>query len=159
MSAALPLFDQRGLGEILAALGQRQLGLLGPALLELVELGDVAAHFLLVGDGAGGRGANLDQRLLHLHDDHADHLRRILRPIEQIGDVGGDDVTGAGENSHGRSSWFEGVGGQAIAGPTEAARHTMLAAVVATRVTSAVARRLRSMASKWNMVCLLNLVS
>src|SRR3546814_8222882 len=68
-------------------------------MLQALQLGDVAAHLLLVGDGAGGGGAHLHQRLLHFEDDHADHLRRIFRPVEQVGDIGGDDVAGAGENT------------------------------------------------------------
>ncbi len=62
--------------------------------------GQRAAHFLAVGDRARGRGAHLDQRLLHLEDDHPDHLRRILRPVEQLGDVGGEDIPRPGEDTH-----------------------------------------------------------
>jgi hypothetical protein len=59
-----------------------------------------AAHFLGVGDRAGGGGADLDQRFLHLEDDHADHPRRILRPVEQLGEIGGHDVPRAGKDAH-----------------------------------------------------------
>ena len=93
-------FDQGRLGQILAILGQGQLRLLGPAVLQGSQLGDVAAHFLLVGDRAGGGRAHLDQGFLHFEDDHADHLRRVFGLVEQVGDVGGDDVAGAGKNTH-----------------------------------------------------------
>src|SRR3546814_11074996 len=73
---------------------QRQLGLFLPAVLKMLQLGDVAAHFLLVGDRAGGGGADLDQRLVHLEDDLADHLFRVLRTVEQVGAMGGVYVAG-----------------------------------------------------------------
>ena len=96
----LLLLDEGRLGEILAVLAERQLRFLGPALLELVEAGDLAAHLLLVGDRARGARADLDQGLLHLEDDHPDHLRRIFRLIEKIREVRRDDVARAGENTH-----------------------------------------------------------
>ena len=92
--------DQRRLGEVLAVLRQRQLGLLGPALLKLVEATERPAHFLAVGDAARRRGADFDQGLLHLEDDHPDHLRRILRTVEQLGDVGGENVPCSGKDTH-----------------------------------------------------------
>jgi hypothetical protein len=79
MSARLLAFDQSGLGQILAILGQRQLRPSRSSWsCRAVQLGDVTAQFLLVGNGARGRGANLDQRFLHFHDDHADHLGRVF---------------------------------------------------------------------------------
>ena len=54
----------------------------------------MTAHLLLVRDRARGRGANFDQRLVHLEDDLADHLFGILRAVEQVGDVGGYDIAG-----------------------------------------------------------------
>src|SRR3546814_1930354 len=58
----------------------------------------MAAHLLLIGNIAGSGCANLHQCLLHLEDDHADHLGRIFRLIEQVCDIGGDDVAGAGRS-------------------------------------------------------------
>ena len=98
--ASLLLFNKGRLGQIFAVLGQCQLGLFHPARLQRIELGDVAAHFLLIGDGAGGGGANLDQRFFHLENDHADHLRRVFRLVEQVGHIGGDDVAGPREDTH-----------------------------------------------------------
>jgi hypothetical protein len=60
----------------------------------------MAAHFLLVGDGAGGGRAHFDQRFLHFKDDHADHLGRIFGLFQKIGEIGGDNVAGAAENAH-----------------------------------------------------------
>ena len=45
----------------------------------------MATQFLLVGDRAGGGRADFNQRLFHFHDDHADHLGGVLRPVEQVG--------------------------------------------------------------------------
>ena len=98
----LLLLEERRLGEILAVLAQRELGLLDPIVLKPVELADLPAHLLLVGDGARRRGADLDQGLLHLHDDHADHLGGVFGLVEQVGDVGGDDVARPRKNSHGK---------------------------------------------------------
>jgi hypothetical protein len=95
MAGQLLLLDQRAAGEILAALFERQLGALGPARLEMLDDRDLPALLLLLGDRAGGRRAHLDERLLHLHDDHPDRLGRIVCPIDQIGDIGGDDVAGS----------------------------------------------------------------
>ena len=64
----------------------------------------MAAHFLLVGDRAGSRRADFDKRLVHLEDDLADHLFGIFGPVEQVGDVGGDDVAGARKNTHLKNS-------------------------------------------------------
>ena len=91
-------FDQRGLGEVLAVLRQRQLGLFGPIVLELVEPVDRAAHLLDVGDRAGGHGADFDQRFFHLQDDHPDHPRRVLGPVEKLGHVRGENVAGTAEH-------------------------------------------------------------
>ena len=71
-----------------------QLRLLAPVALELVELDAVAVHLLLVGDRARGAGADLDEGFLHLEDDHADHLGRVVGLVEQLVEVGGDDVAG-----------------------------------------------------------------
>ena len=98
MSAGVLPLDQRRLGEVLAALRQRKLGLLGPGRLESVEAVDGPAQLLDVGDRAGGRGAYLDQSLFHLEDDHPDHPRRVFGPVEKVGHVGGEDVTGAAEH-------------------------------------------------------------
>ena len=98
----LLLLEQRRLGEVLAVLGQGELGLLDPAFLEPVELADLAAHLLLVGDGARGRGADLDQSLLHLHDDHPDHLGGVFGLVEKVGDVGGNDIARPRKDAHGK---------------------------------------------------------
>ena len=92
--------DQRGAGEVFAVLVQCELGLFRPVGLELVQPDRMAVHFLLVGDGARGAGADLDQGFLHFEDDHADHLRRVVGLVEHICEVGRDDVTGAAENAH-----------------------------------------------------------
>ena len=92
--------DQRRLGEVLAILRKRQLGLFGPVSLKLVEAGERAPHFLSVGDAARGRGANLDQRLFHLEDHHSDHFRRVFRPVEHLGDVRRENVPCPGKNTH-----------------------------------------------------------
>src|SRR5205085_12592940 len=76
------------------------LGLFGPALLKLVKPHQRAAHFLAVGDAARRRGANLDKSLLHLEDDHSDHLRRIFGAVEQLRDVGRENVARPGKNTH-----------------------------------------------------------
>ena len=57
-------------------------------------------HFLLVGDGARGTGADLDQRFLHFEDDHADHLLGVVRLVEHVVEIGGDDIAGTAENAH-----------------------------------------------------------
>ena len=113
----LLLLDQRQPGEILAALGERQPGALGPAVLHAGELRHLAALLLLVGDAAGRGGAHLHQRLLHLHDDHSDRLGGVVRPVEQVDDVGGDDVAGAGEDAHLRfvsEEGSRGLGGRPV---------------------------------------------
>ena len=102
MSAAFCFSNKRRLGEVVAVLGKRELGLLDPAVLEPVELADLAPHLLLVGDGARRRGADLDQGLLHLHDDHPDHLGGVFGLVEQVGDVGGNDIARPRKNAHGK---------------------------------------------------------
>ena len=97
----LLLFEQSLLGEILAALGKGELGTLDPAVLEPVELGNLAPHLLLVGDRARGGGADLDEGFLHLHDDHPDHLGGVLGLVEEIGDVGGNDIARPRKDAHG----------------------------------------------------------
>src|SRR3546814_13052158 len=87
--ARLLLFDKRGGGEILAVFRQREFGLFLPAVLQAFELGDVAAHLLLVRDRAGGGGADFDERCVHLEGDLADSLFRFLRRGEQVGYGGG----------------------------------------------------------------------
>src|SRR3546814_4311937 len=74
--------------DLLAVLRQREFGLFLPAVLQAFELGDVAAHFLLVRDRAGGGGANFDECFVHLEDDLADPLFGVFGPVEQVGDVG-----------------------------------------------------------------------
>ena len=100
MSAAFWRSISAALARSSRSFDKRQLGLLGPALLKLVEAGQRAAHFLAVGDAARGRGADLDQGLLHLEDDHSDHLRRIFRPVEHLGDVRREDVPRSGKDTH-----------------------------------------------------------
>ena len=98
----LLLLDQGRLGEVLAVLADSASSAFSVQfVLELLELGDLAAHLLLVGDGARRGGADLDQGLLHLEDDHADHLGRIFGLVEQVGEVGGDDVAGPRKDAHG----------------------------------------------------------
>ena len=60
----------------------------------------MAGHFLLVGNRPRRAGPHFDQRFLHFHDDHADHLGRIVGAVEQVGEIGRDDVAGAAENAH-----------------------------------------------------------
>ena len=60
----------------------------------------MAAQFFLIGDGACGGCAHFDQRLFHFQNDHADHLGRVFGPVQDFGDVRGDDVSRAGENTH-----------------------------------------------------------
>ena len=43
-------------------------------------------------------GANLDQSLFHLEDDHPDHPRRVLGPVEQLGHVRREDIASAAEH-------------------------------------------------------------
>ena len=62
---------------------------------------DPALDVLALGDGAHRRGADLDQRVLHLLDDQADDLLRVLGAVEDGVDVGIHDVGKAGENAHG----------------------------------------------------------
>ena len=90
--------DQRGLGKVLAVLFQRQLGLGRPIGPHLVEPAQRSPHLLDVGDRAGGRGANLDQRLFHLEDDHADHPRRVFGPVEKLGHVRRENVASTAEH-------------------------------------------------------------
>ena len=59
-------------------------------------------HLLLVGDGARGGRADLDQSLLHFEDDHADHLGGVFGLVEQVGDVGGNDIARPRKNAHGK---------------------------------------------------------
>ena len=94
------LLDERRTGEVLAVLGDGELCLLVPVRLELVELDRMTMHFLLVGDGARGTGADLDQRFLHFEDDHADHLLGVVRLVEHVVEIGGDDIAGTAENAH-----------------------------------------------------------
>ena len=89
------------------SLRQRQLGLFGPVRLKFVEPAHRPAHFLAVGDAARGRGADLDQRLLHFQDDHADHLRGIFRAVENLGDVGRENVPWCGKRYSFSHSAFE----------------------------------------------------
>ena len=70
----------------------------------------MAVHFLLIGDGPRRAGANFDQRFLHLEDDHADHLRRIIRLVEQIVEIGRDDITRTGKDTHEGCSAGKGPG-------------------------------------------------
>jgi hypothetical protein len=55
-------------------------------------------NLLDVGDRAGGGGADLDQCLFHLEDDHPDHPRRVFRPVEKLGHVRREDVASAAEH-------------------------------------------------------------
>ena len=104
--ARLVLLDQSRAGEVFAVLRQGELRLFGPVGLKAVELGDVALHFLLVGDGARGAGADFYKRFLHFEDDHPDHLGRVVRLVEQVAEIGGEDIEGARENAHGANSGY-----------------------------------------------------
>ena len=89
---------QRGLREVVAILAERELGLCRPVALDLVEPAQRAAHFLDVGDRPGGGRPNLDQRLFHLQDHHPDHLGRVFRPVEKLGDVGRENIARPAED-------------------------------------------------------------
>ena len=65
---------------------------------ELVEPADRPPHLLDVGDRARRGGADLDQSLFHLEDDHPDHPRRVFRPVEKLGHVRREDVASAAEH-------------------------------------------------------------
>jgi hypothetical protein len=94
------LGEQRPLGEVFAPFGERELGTALPFLLLALERGDTALDLLLLGDGAHGRGAHLDQRILHLLDNEPDDLLRILGAVEDGIDVRVHDVGEAGKDPH-----------------------------------------------------------
>src|SRR5690606_13279882 len=56
-------------------------------------------------------GPDFDQRLLHLEDDHADHLRGIVGLVEELVEIGGDDVAGTGKDAHPGYSGYERIDG------------------------------------------------
>jgi hypothetical protein len=103
------LLDQRRAGEVLAVLAQRQRRLLAPVGLQPLELDRVAVHLLLVRDRSRRAGPDLDQRLLHLEDDHADHLGRVVGLVEEVVEVGGNDVAGTGKDAHQGYSGNKGI--------------------------------------------------
>ena len=71
------------------------MGLVRPVGLKRVKFVDMAAQLFLVSNGARGRSADLNQRFFHFEDDHADHLGWVLRLVEEIGHIGGDDIAGS----------------------------------------------------------------
>ena len=71
------------------------MGLVGPVSLKRVQLVDVPAQLFLVSNCPGGGSADFNQRFFHFQNDHADHLRWVLRLVEQVRDVGGDDIAGS----------------------------------------------------------------
>ena len=97
---SLLLLDEGCAGKIFAIFRQRQGRLLAPVGLQLVQLDRVTVHFLLVRDRACRAGADFHQGFLHLEDDHADHLLRIIRLVEHVVEIGGDDIAGSAENAH-----------------------------------------------------------
>src|SRR6516165_10195508 len=94
------LGEERTLGEVFTSLGDRELGAALPFLLFALERADPALDFFLLGDGAHGRGAYLDQRVLHLLNDEPNDLLRILGAVEDGVDVGVHDVGEARKNPH-----------------------------------------------------------
>jgi len=94
------LGHQRRLGEVLAVAGERDLGLAVPFVALARQVGDAALDLLLLGDDLDGRGAHLDQGVLHLLDDQADQLLRLLGAVEQRVEVGLDDVRQARKDAH-----------------------------------------------------------
>src|SRR5690606_31850524 len=68
------LGEERRLGEILALLEERELGLPLPLALLAPQRLDAPLELLLLGDGAHGGRAHLDERILHLLDDEAADL-------------------------------------------------------------------------------------
>ncbi|MNS45872.1 hypothetical protein D3C72_783500 [compost metagenome] len=99
--ALLVLLDEGGTGQILAPLGQGQLGLGLPFVHPLLMAADLTADLFLVGEEAGQVGALLHQFIFHLLDDQAHHLLGILGLVEQGRQIGIDDVGQAGKNTHG----------------------------------------------------------
>ena len=71
------------------------MGLVRPIHLKRVQLVDMATKLFLVSNGARGRGADLNKRFFHFEDDHTDHLGWVLRLVEEIGHIGGDDIAGS----------------------------------------------------------------
>ena len=100
------LLGERRLGEILALLVERELGLGLPIARLLLERGQRARDLLAVGDRARGRRANLDERVLHLLDHEAHELFGILGLVEDRVDVRVHDVGEAREDTHGRCPLF-----------------------------------------------------
>ena len=98
--ARLVAFDQRGARQIVAAFADRDLGFAFPLAGFFLQPVAAANEFLLVCDGAGRRGADLHEGLLHLLNDQADHLFRIFGLVEQGVQIGIDDVRHAGKYAH-----------------------------------------------------------
>ena len=96
----LGLFDQRRLCQVLAALGDGQLGLLGPILLEICQTFELAPGVFLIGDGAGRRRADLDQRFFHFLDNQPDDLVGLFGHVKYGIEVGIHDVCHACKNTH-----------------------------------------------------------
>src|SRR6185437_12900327 len=94
------LGHERALGEVLAALGDGELGAALPFLVLGLERIDAARELALFRDRAHGRRAHLDQRVLHLLDDHPDDLLRILGAVEDGVDVGIHDVGETRKDAH-----------------------------------------------------------
>ena len=96
----LLLGRQSTAGEVFTTLGQGEFGLGFPiAGTRCVILG-FARQFLALGDVAGGVCSDFDQRVFHLLNDQAGDLLRVFRLVDHGVEVGVDDVTHAGKNTH-----------------------------------------------------------
>ena len=94
------LGEERALGEVLAVLGEGELGAALPVVVLAAQGFQPPLALLLLGDRAHGARAHLDQRVLHLLDDQPDDLLGVLRPVEDGVDVGIHDVGQPRENAH-----------------------------------------------------------
>ena len=99
---ATPLYE--GLTrQVFASFVYCELGLLAPLVGPCFDGLAVALDFLFCGHRPGAGGFDLNQRILHFLDHEPNELLRVFRLIKHGVEVGADNVTDSGENSHAAS--------------------------------------------------------
>ena len=93
-----------GAGEGLVLLFDGELGFAAPLLDGVLVLLELAVEEMLVGDGDGDLGFDLEELVLHVEDELLGELFGVFGFVDQVVDVGSEESAYAFEEGHGKTS-------------------------------------------------------